>query len=167
MKLKLKLLISAFIIISSIYLINITSSRYISEINSKSNINVAIPQIELDTNAVDTSNLILPGDTQSVEFNVKNYENTSINEVLMNYYIELNITKSDIPLTYKIYEITDNSETELNETAEGYGPIKLNYGTEEEKKFKIVFLWDEIKNNTSYASKDFKFEIKIKAEQVI
>ena len=50
MRLKFKFFIHTFIIISSIYLINTTTSRYLSEINSKSNVDDAIPQIELETN---------------------------------------------------------------------------------------------------------------------
>ena len=167
MKLKLKVFIITFIIVSSAYLINITSSRYISEMNSTSDINVAIPQVELDTSSITTTDLMLPGETRDVEFSVKNYRDNESNEVLLDYYINLNITEQSIPLTYTIYEITENTEVELSQTSEGFGPVTLNFGSEEEKRFKIIFKWDEQYNDPSYASKQFKFEIEVNATQVV
>ena len=166
MRLKFKFFILTFIIISSIYLINTTTSRYLSEINSKSNVDVAIPQIELETNNP-TNTMMFPGDSREVEFYVKNYKDTKINEVLMTYYIDLDIIDSSIPLQYRIYDITENTQTELVQTAEGFGPITLNYGEEEERHFKIIFTWDENDNNVSYASKQFSFNLEVNATQEI
>lgn len=166
MKMKFKFIILTFTIISSIYLINTTTSRYLSEISAKNNVDVAVPQIELDT--VNTTNtLMFPGDSQEVEFHIKNYDDININEVLMTYYINLDITNSSIPLNYKIYDITGDNQTELAQTAEGFGPVTLNYGTQEDRYFKIVFTWDENDNSVLYASKQFEFQIEINATQEI
>ena len=167
MKRKIKFAMILFIIISSIFFIKTTNSRYISEINSNNNLDVAVPQIVLDSSSIDTSALIFPGDSVECEFYVKNYENSKINEVLMTYYIKLNITESAIPLTYKIYEISGTNETELVQNDEGFGPITLNYGTEEEKHYKIIFTWYKNNNNVQYADKQFSFNIEINATQVI
>lgn len=166
MKRRIKFIVIIFVIISSISFIDTTKSRYLSELNMSDNISVAIPQIVIDMENNQNATII-PGNTKFYEFCVKNYENTKINEVLMNYYIVPNITKSDIPLTYKVYEITGSAQVELTQTSEGFGPITLNYGTEEEKKYKITFTWAESNNDVSYANKEFKFKIGINATQVI
>ena len=112
MKTKVKFLILAFIIISSIFFINSTTSRYLSEVNSKTDVDVAMPQIEIEVSNV-SKELMFPGDTKEVEFYIKNYDNININEVLMTYYITLDITDSTIPLNYKIYDITQNNQIDF------------------------------------------------------
>ena len=166
MKTKVKFLILAFIIISSIFFINSTTSRYLSEVNSKSDVDVAIPQLDIEVSNV-SKDLMFPGDTKEVEFYIKNYNSTSINEVLMTYYITLDIIDSTIPLNYKIYDITQNNQIELPQTAQGFGPITLNYGIQEDRHYKIVFSWDESDNSATYAGKQFKFNIEVNAIQQI
>lgn len=168
MKKMIKFIVIIFIITSSIYLINTTKSRYVSEVNIKNNVNVAIPQIELDTSTLTlTTENLMPGDSVSCDFYIRNYNNSKINEVLMKYYINLEITKEDFPLNYTIYDITDGREVSLSETTEGFGPITLNYGTVENKKYRIVFTWDEDKNSDTYANKQFIFKILVNATQDI
>lgn len=166
MKRRIKLLISVFIIICSIYFIKTTNSRYFSEVNIDGNIDVAVPQIVLDTSNCATSSTIIPGASQTYDFYVKNYNDSKINEVLMTYYININITKSNIPLTYKIYEVSGSSENELTQVTEGFGPMTLNYETQEEKHYKIVFTWDENDNNISYVNTDFAFQISLNTTEV-
>lgn len=166
MKKALKLMTLMFIIVSSIFLINTTKSRYVSEVNTKNDVVVAIPQIQLDTSTLSlTTEKLLPGDSTYCEFYIKNYENSKVNEVLMIYYIDLEITNQGMPLNYTIYEITENSEIELTKTDEGFGPITLNYGEEEDTHYKIVFTWDESNNNETYADKQFSFKILVNATQ--
>ncbi len=165
MKRKIKFLIVIFIFISTVYFLNITNSRYTSEANIKENLDIAIPRISLKTeNTIDS---MLPGDTRTYNFSVNNTENSEINEVQMEYYINVNITQSDLPLTYKIYKLEGTTETELENTSNGYGPITLNYGTEETQNFKIIFTWDETKNSVEYANKSYKFSIEVNSTQVI
>ena len=162
MKRRIKFIISAFIIICTIVVINKTNSRYISQVNMDGNINVAVPQIVVDTSNYIDSISILPGETQTLEFSVKNYKDSKVNEILMEYYININVTNSNIPLTYKLYEISGTNENELNQKTEGFGPITLNYENQEEKKYKLEFAWDENNNNISYASQEFSYEISAK-----
>ena len=165
MKRKIKFLIVMFIIISTVYFLNITNSRYTSETNIKENLDIAIPRISLKIeNTIDS---MLPGDTRTYNFSVNNTENSGINEVQMEYYINVNITQSDLPLTYKIYKLEGTTETELENTSNGYGPITLNYGTEETQNFKIIFTWDETQNSVEYANKSYKFSIEVNSTQVI
>lgn len=167
MKLKIRFVLIVFIIVAGIYMITTTNSRYISEINSNTDLDVAIPRIELEYGSSTTAERIFPGDSQSFEFYVRNYEESKINEVLMSYYIKVNINESGIPLTYKIYEISGNIETELTQSTQGFGPITLNYGKEEEKYYKIIFIWDQTNNNVQYADKQYSFNIEINAIQTI
>lgn len=165
MKRKVKFLIVIFIFISTVYLLNITKSRYTSETNIKENLDIAIPRISLETeNTIDS---MLPGDTRIYNFSIKNTENSKINEVQMEYYINVNITQNDLPLTYKIYSVEGTRETELITTTNGYGPVNLNYETEETQNFKIVFTWDEAQNSVEYAGKNYKFNIEVNSIQVI
>lgn len=163
---KIKFLIVIFILVSTVYLLNVTNSRYTSEANIKESLDIAIPRISLETENI-TIDTMLPGDTRTYNFNIKNTENSEINEVQMEYYINVNVTQGDLPLTYKIYSIDGTAETELESTSNGYGPITLNYGTAETKNFKIIFTWDETQNSVEYANKSYKFNIEVNSTQVI
>ena len=168
MKNKIKYIIFAFVLVSSIYLVNTAKSRYVSEMSIKNSVSVAIPQIEIDTSTLTlTPDNLLPGNTTSCEFYVKNYNGTKINEVLMKYYLNIEITNEGFPLDYQIYDVTNGSNILLNKTTEGFGPITLNYGAQEEKKYKIVFTWDESKNSDTYANSQFDFKILVNAVQDI
>ena len=166
MKRRIIFIIIAVIIISAIYWINETNSRYISEVNMDGDIDVAVPQIMIDTSTYTEAINILPGETKTYEFSIKNYEDSKINEVLMEYYININVTKPDIPLTYKVYKYSGTSENELSQTADGLGPITLNYQQQEEKKFKVIFTWDESNNDILYANQVYDFQILVNTIEV-
>lgn len=168
MKKIIKFLIIIFIFSSSIYLMNTTKSRYASGINIKNNVNVAVPIIELDTSTLNSSlSTILPGDSRSCEFSIRNNKDSKINEVLMSYYINLDITNQGLPLTYKIYDMTNGTEQELTQTSNGFGPITLNYGQEQNSRYKITFTWDESQNSDTLANQNFSFKVLVNATQEI
>ena len=148
-----------FTIICCVYLIKITNSRYISKVNIDGNIDVAVPQIVLDVKNYSDSFTLLPGQTQELEFSIKNYNDLKINEVLMEYYIKINTTKLDLPLEYELYEVSSTNEKKLTANSQGFGPITLNYGNQEEKKYKLKFSWDENDNKISYVNKQYSFQI--------
>lgn len=148
-----------FTIICCVYLIKITNSRYISKVNIDGNIDVAVPQIVLDVKNYSDSFTLLPGQTQEMEFSIKNYNDLRTNEVLMEYYIKINTTKLDLPLEYELYEVSSTNEKKLTANSQGFGPITLNYGNQEEKKYKLKFSWDENDNNISYVNKQYSFQI--------
>ena len=164
---KIEFVIVTTMFIATMFLVNYTNSRYMSEVNIQYDLNVAIPQIVLDTSQNNLTNPILPGDTTSYEFYINNYNDINQNEVLMTYYINLELSTQDIPLTYKIYQIAGTTETELTQDTEGYGPITLDYEQQQSQHFKIIFTWDENDNSVSYANKQFSFKIKINATQVV
>lgn len=146
-------------------MINTTNSRYLAELKAENSLDLAIPKVVLDTN--DFAEQILPGETLSYEFYVKNHEDNNINEVLMEYYFKINITQDDLPLEYKVFDITENTEVELSETADGIGPIELKYGEIQENNYRIDFIWDENDNSSEYANKQFSFKIELNATQVV
>lgn len=148
-----------FTIICCVYLIKITNSRYISKVNIDGNIDVAVPQIVLDVKNYSDSFTLLPGQTQELEFSIKNYNDLRTNEVLMEYYIKINTTKLDLPLEYELYEVSSTNEKKLTANSQGFGPITLNYGNQEEKKYKLKFSWDENDNKISYVNKQYSFQI--------
>lgn len=164
---KIEFVLITTIFIATMFFVNYTNSRYVSDVNIQDDVNVAIPQIVLDTTQNNLTNPILPGDTTSYEFYINNYNGTNQNEVLMTYYINLDLIAQNIPLTYRIYQITGTTETELAQTTEGFGPITLDYEQQESQHFKIVFTWDENDNSVYYENKNFDFKIKINATQVV
>ena len=166
MKKKIKFIVLCFAIISSVYMIDTSKSRYFSAINLETDIHVAIPQIEL-VNITNSEEKISPGNTKIVEFDIKNYKDIAINEVLMEYYIVLDIQESSIPLTYEIYQIKGANDEKLTQSSKGFGPVRLTYGQQQNQHFKIIFTWSESDNNFTYADKQFIFKIGVNAEQVI
>lgn len=163
---KLKLVIAIFIVISIIWIINISRSRYLLETNVKSNLDVAIPQTALVGENVSIDSM-LPGDTRSYDFYVNNYENGQTNEILMEYYLNVNVIEGNLPLTYKIYEVNGANQTELSKNEKGYGPTQMNYETQESKQYRIVFTWDEHNNSDTYANQNYTFQIQVNSIQVI
>ena len=161
MKRKVKFVIAVFITLCSICFITITNSRYASNVNLNGNVDVAIPQIVLNTDNILNKSTILPGETVTYEFNVQNFENSKINEVQMDYYININQIINQLPITYKIYMINGTNETELTQTTNGFGPITLKYGKEQTTSFKLIYTWDEKNDDVSYANKDYSFNISV------
>ena len=54
-----------------------------------------------------TINNMVPGDEQSYDFTVSNTENGKINEVLLDYYFNVQ-AGAELPLTFELYDITRN-----------------------------------------------------------
>lgn len=166
MKRKVKFFIVVFIILCSICFVTITNARYASNVNMNGNVDVAIPKIVLNTSNISSTSTMLPGETVTYEFDVQNYEDSKINEVQMNYYININSVKNELPITYKLYAINGTSETELTQTTSGFGPITLNYGKKQTTSFKLVYTWDEKSDDVSYANKGYSFNISVDINDV-
>ena len=166
MKSKIKLLIMIIIVVAVVCFVNITRSRYVSEMTAVGNIDAAIPIIVLNEGSLDNQ-LMLPGDSKTYEFYVGNKDGTDINEVKMNYYIDIVLTQNEIPLTYKLYEVTNSGENEVTKTDGKYGPLVLDYGVEQNRHFKLVINWNENDNSVTYAGKQNTFNLKINATQIL
>lgn len=166
MKKKIFFVIIFFCIICSVYLVRNTNSRYLSEIIMDSNINVAIPQIVIEMpNNIDSFQ-VLPGQNQEIEFSIKNYSDSKINEVLMNYYIDIDTKLTDLPLEYELYEVSGTNERKISEDSQGFGPIELAFGDREEKRYKLRVIWNENKNNISYVDQQYSFKIVVNTKEI-
>lgn len=88
-----------------------------------------------------------------------------ISEVKLNYYIAISY-ESNLPLTYEIYDITNETENKLYTNNDKTELITLGLESIEEHKYKIIFTWP-LENNeaTLYAGKQNLFYIDVYAEQ--
>lgn len=166
MRKRIFFIIIIFCVICSVYLVRNTNSRYLSEISMDADINVAVPQIVIDMNNNLNSFQILPGESQELEFSIKNYNELKINEVLMDYYINIDTKKMDLPLIYELYEISGTNENQLSENSQGFGPIKLAFGDKEEKTYKLRVIWNENENNMSYVNEQYSFQILVDTKEI-
>ncbi len=164
-KRRLILLFTFFIIILFLFTFNVTSSRYIGQIEGKVEDINAIPILNLN-NPVLNKNVVdmLPGFIDESDFYVSNYDDTNTNEVLMKYYIKVQTTDT-IPV--KIH-LTDENGTEMPLDNEGKTQeIELPYSRQIKNKYHIKIEWDEKNNDYKYAGKDLKLTIEIVATQVV
>lgn len=90
----------------------ITMAKYTYHIDNNSVIAVAKPIALINLN---NTQKIYPTGTISIPFTITNYNDTSINEVMLRY--TLTITKTGAyHFNYQIYEVIDNVNTELDLT---------------------------------------------------
>lgn len=170
-KIKMKRLLHFFILfifiiilLYSIYLR--TSSRYVGQTVSNDSV-IAIPILTLSNNtATYTASNMKPGDVQTYDFQVSNYENGKINEVLLEYYFTVNV-ETVIPLTVEIYDITDGGETLIPLKNGVTDRISINYGEEILRKYRLKIIWDVSNNDVSYADKSITCNIALRGEQVV
>lgn len=88
-----------------------------------------------------------------------------ISEVKLNYYIAISY-ESNLPLTYEIYDITNETENKLYTNNDKTELITFGLESIEEHKYKITFTWS-LENNEAalYAGKKNLFYIDVYAEQ--
>lgn len=164
-KTKLWYLSMFLIVILFLYTFNVTTSRYIGQVSAQKDV-VAIPILTLSNNKESYSiNNMKPGDEKIYEFEVSNTENGQINEVLLDYYFIVNIG-NEIPLTVELYDITQG-ETKLNITDGKTPKVRMDYGTEILKKYRLKIIWDKKDNSLSYINKKVNCNITLEAEQVV
>lgn len=166
-KIRIKYIVLFILILICAYSIGLTNSRYVSESNYNNNLEIAKPIIEIESDSNKKIENMLPGDTAEYIFNVKNTDNTNKNEIMLNYYIKVVIPENGIPLTYKIYDITNGTEKEININSNKTDLISLGFENIENHKYKIKFIWPKDKKDYSYANKDMKFDIEVYAEQAL
>ncbi len=154
-----------FLFVIFVFTFNVTSSRYIGQIESRMNDVNAIPILNLINPTFDENiSNILPGSVIESDFYVSNYDSENINEVLMKYYIKVK-TDSEIPI--KIY-IFDENGIELTLDEEGKTPEQeLIYGTENITKYHIKLQWDEKDNSYELSNKNLNLNIELIATQVV
>lgn len=146
--------------------INVTMSRYIREATAQNSI-IAVPVLTLSNNNQQYEiEDMLPGDVKEYTFSVSNKSGTQINEVLLSYYFEINF-ESDIPLQFKLFDITDGTEKELTITNQKTSEIELLYDQEVIKNYKLKIIWNESDNSYTYAGREITCDINLTAVQVV
>ena len=142
---------------------DVTSSRYLGQISSNSEV-LAVPVISLNqTGATYDLTKMKPGDTKELEFIVTNKENEQINEVLLSYDLEF-IINGNLPLNFKLFS-EDGQEISLlnNKTSEQ----RLDFGLEASKKYRLQVIWNKEDNNLEYANVTGNLQINLRAIQVV
>lgn len=167
-RLKSKLLyICCFLtIILFLYTLNVTSSRYLGKVETDDDV-VAVPIFTLNNNerTYTVADIELPGDEYEILFKVSNVENGIVNDVLLNYNFKF--STENIPLTFKLYEVTTSGEVEIPITNKVTGTLTMDYHTPTTKDYKLKIIWDEKDNNYEYADKNATFKIELNAVQVV
>ena len=107
---------------------------------------------------------ILPGYTDEADFYVINYDDENTNEVLMKYYLKIEIDK-EIPL--KI-ELTDENGNEVKLSEEGRSEEwELPYDKEMRTKYHLKISWNKEDNSYTYAGSTVNLKIDVIATQVV
>ena len=166
-KMKIKYFVVFILILTCAFSIGLTNSRYSSGKKIDNEVMVATPVVEFESVTGTSFTNMLPGDTVAYNFNIKNTDGNMINEVAINYYIKLTYENNNLPLTYKIYDITSGTEVELPTTSDQTSLIALGYENIETHNYKIEFTWPISDNAESYANKQIAFKLDVYAEQVI
>ena len=167
-KLKKKPCILLVFSISILFLFtfNVTSSRYMGELEGTAEDIVAIPIISLDNPTFTyTNKKMLPGDVDESDFFVSNYDkDNKTNEVLMKYYLKVTLD-SEIPVKVTLTD-KDGKELKLldDKRTEEY---ELPYDEMMKTKYHIKIEWDKKDNNYEYAGKDISLTIDLIAIQVV
>ncbi len=164
-KLKSFILLVFSVSILFLFTFNVTTSRYMGQLEGKAEDVVAIPIISLNKLTLDyTPENMYPGFTDEIEFYVSNYDDINDNEVLMNYYLEIEKV-GDIPLKISLFDESDVNIAidEDNKTKEEELPFDKRYL----KKYKIKVEWNQNDNSYEYAGKSIKIIINLVATQVL
>ncbi len=160
---KCRYLLIIFIGVLYLSTFNFTTSRYIGELQSDSDI-VAIPILTLSNNQLEVKvEDMLPGETREVPFIVSNKENDQLNEVLLDYNIKIT-SDNIIPLTLELYNDKDEKLTLTeNKTAEE----RMPYDAEATRNYKLKIIWNEKDNDYTYANKTSHISVELTGTQVI
>ena len=166
-KMKFKYIILFILILICSFSIGLTNSRYTSSKKIGDSLPIAKPILEFEPVSNSRINDMLPGQMVTYDFNIKNTDGNITNEVLINYYIKVTCEDNNLPITYKIYDITDATEEEVTVTSEQTSLITLGYKEIENHKYRIKFTWLSSDKAASYADKQTEFNIEVYAEQAI
>lgn len=144
----------------------VTTSRYMGLVQSDDPV-VAVPILDLSNDQmVYTIDKMLPGEEREYEFYVTNKANDKINEVQLDYQFVITST-TEIPLQFKLYDITDNKEQELVVMDNKTASIEMPHGIEETHQYRLKIIWDKAQNDVRYANQKVSLKIELKGAQVL
>ena len=148
-----------------LFTFNVTSSRYMGQLEGEVEDIVAIPVISMEN---PTFNYIpknmVPGYVDESDFFVNNYDNEKQNEVLMKYTLKVTLD-SVVPIKVTL---TSENGTEINlDEGNKTEEYELSYTGMQKTKYHIKLAWDEKDNSYEYANQKIKISIDLTATQVI
>ncbi len=164
-KRRLSLIFIFLIIVLFVFTFNVTSSRYMGQIESEANDVIAIPVIDITNPTFEyTPADLIPGFIGESDFYVRNYDDTNTNEVLMKYYLKVQVI-SDIPI--KISLTDENGQAIILDNEQKTAEKELPYGEKAQTKYHIKIEWDKKDNDYQYAGKSMKLIIDLTSTQVV
>lgn len=163
-KRRLSLIFIFSIIVLFVFTFNVTSSRYMGQIESEAKDVIAVPIIDITNPTFEyTPKDLIPGFSDETDFYVRNYDDTNTNEVLMKYYLKVQVD-SDIPV--KIYLTDENGQAMELDNEKKTAEKELTYGKKNQTKYHIKIEWDKKDNDYKYAGKSIKLIIDLTSTQV-
>ena len=137
------------------------SLNYTKYLYQKEDMETPEPEVFIEFMNFENDIFILPGETKDIDFSVKNYSDTNVNRILLDYYMDIDFTVREFDITYTLYDITDGQQVQLTKSQDGYGPISLSNNGRQERHYRLVLSWNKDDNNISNAGKICKCSIGI------
>ena len=177
---KKKIYIIGFILVGILLSVSLTYSVFNDE-SKLSSTNENFAKFIFNTEVLEEIDLSLvdlkPGDTKEYNFSVSNNKNGKTSNISIEYTITLN-TFHFIPLTIKLYSITDKEELIMtcdetyernsnNELVCSLPSKELSHLNDKEDKYKLVVHFDEIYNTEEYSDLVDYINLNIKSSQKI
>lgn len=147
------------LILILISLVGITLARYQANIKGKALAQIANPVFEVRKEESLLLTALAP--KASYVFEVRNYDEKDINEVDMEYYIEI-LSNTDKSITFELFQGDNKIPLENNKTQK----ISLNKENKENHKYRLDIAYDKDKTQTEQDIKE-KVEIKIHSIQKV
>lgn len=142
-----------------ISLVGITIAKYQTSVKGKAIAQIANPIFEVRREESLLLTALAP--KASYVFEVRNYNEKNINEVDMEYYIEI-LSNTDKSITFELFQGDKKVALKDNKTEK----ISLNKENKENHKYRLDIIYDKDKTQTEHDIKE-KVEIKIHSIQKI
>ena len=140
-------------------LVGISFSRYESKIVGKGAIEIAKPIIEIERQQSIIAEVTAQNPKATCLFEVHNYNENNLNEVEMEYYIEI-ISNTESMIEFELYKDEELIQLNNNKTEK----MTLVKDEEQSDKFKLNITYDSEKN-TSNSDINESIEIKVHSIQ--
>ena len=145
---------------------NFTFAKFHSNISGSANAQIATPIIELvGSNKIvgidydDTANQI------EYNFAVNNFDNLeNVNQVDLNYILQIKNDNSDFPISYKLYDVNNNEIILENNTTES---IRLGKDIKTTHHYKLIIRYADKGNGINIINKLNNLDITLSANQVM
>ena len=147
------------LILILISLVGITLARYQASIKGTANAQIANPIFEVRREESLLLTALAP--KASYVFEVRNYDEKDINEVDMEYYVEI-ISNTDKSITFELFQVDTKIPLKDNKTDK----ISLNKENKENHKYRLDITYDKDKIQVEEDIKE-KVEIKIHSIQKV